>query len=81
MGLCVRIGGAANGDDALAMSLSSIFSTRIETIYLISDLTVLGLSLMYIPFERIVYSLLTVVLSGKIIGIVQRFHAKTQKGL
>lgn len=72
VGLCVRIGGAASGDDALAMSLSHLFSTKIETIYLISDLTVLLLSLTYIPFKRIAYSLLTVILSGKIIGIVQR---------
>ena len=81
VGMCVRIGGAASGDDALAMSLSRIFHTKIETIYLISDLTVLGLSLMYIPLERIAYSLLTVVLSGKIIGIVQRFHLKKQEGI
>jgi len=76
VGLCVRIGGAACGDDALAMSLSRVFSTKIETIYLISDLTVLALSLTYIPVQRIIYSLLTVLLSGKIIGIVQRFSLK-----
>jgi len=80
VGLCVRIGGAASGDDALAMSLSHLFCTKIETIYLISDLTVLGLSLLYIPLERIAYSLLTVVLSGRIIGIVQRFHTQKQEG-
>lgn len=72
VGMCVRAGAAASGDDALAMSLSHLLKCRIETIYLISDLTVLGLSLSYIPLERIAYSLLTVVLSGKIIGIVQR---------
>lgn len=79
-GICVRCGGATSGDDALAMSLSHLFCTKIETIYLISDLTVLGLSLLYIPLERIAYSLLTVVLSGRIIGIVQRFHTQKQEG-
>ena len=44
-GVCVRIGGATCGDDALAMSLSHILKTPIERIYLVSDLTVLGLSL------------------------------------
>ena len=75
-GLCVRAGGASCGDDALAMSLAHLFKTKIENIYLISDLTVLGLSLTYIPVRRIAYSLLTVLLSGKIIGIVQRVEFK-----
>ena len=44
-GICVRIGGAICGDDALAMSISHITRLRIEWVYLISDLTVLGLSL------------------------------------
>ena len=74
VGLCVRAGGAPTGDDALAMSLSSRFRVPIERIYLISDLTVLTLSLSYLPPARIAWSLLTVVLSGKLIGIIQRYH-------
>jgi len=70
-GLCVRVGGATSGDDALAMSLSHITKVPIQWIYLISDLTVLGLSLSYIPVSKIAYSLLTVVLSGQIIGFLQ----------
>ncbi|MEE1036795.1 MAG: YitT family protein [Oscillospiraceae bacterium] len=71
-GLCVRAGGATSGDDALAMSLSHVTKLPIQWIYLISDLTVLGLSLSYIPPRRIFYSLLTVVLSGQIIGWIQK---------
>ena len=70
-GLCVRAGGATCGDDALAMSLSHITKIPIQWIYLVSDLTVLGLSLSYIPLGRIAWSLLTVVLSGQIIGWLQ----------
>ena len=73
-GLCVRAGGATAGDDALAMSFSHLFHWPIERIYLISDLTVLLLSLSYIPVQRIAYSLLTVVLSGQIIGWIQKIH-------
>lgn len=76
VGLCVRSGGAPTGDDALAMSLSARFRVPIEQVYLISDLTVLALSLSYLPLERIAWSMLTVVLSGKIIGIIQRYHTK-----
>lgn len=75
-GLCVKCGGATAGDDALAMSLSRILCWPIERIYLFSDLLVLLLSLSYIPFRRIAYSLLTVVLSGQIIGIIQKLNAK-----
>ena len=70
-GLCVRIGGAPGGDDALAMSLSHVTHIKIQWIYLLSDFAVLGLSLSYIPLNRMSYSILTVLLSGQIIGFVQ----------
>ena len=70
-GLCVRAGGATTGDDALAMSLSRVTRIPIQWIYLVTDLSVLGLSLTYIPLRRILYSLFTVVLSGQIIGLIQ----------
>ena len=70
-GLCVRAGGATTGDDALAMSLSHATRIPIQNIYLVSDLSILLLSLTYIPFRRIAYSLLTVILSGQIIGLIQ----------
>ncbi len=71
-GLCVRAGSAPTGDDALAMSLSRICKIKIEYIYLISDFSVLLLSLTYIPVRKIAFSFLTVILSGKIVGFVQR---------
>ena len=77
-GLCVKCGGATAGDDALAMSLSHILRWPIERIYLFSDLLILLLSLSYIPFRRIAYSLLTVVLSGQIIGWIQNVPAKKE---
>lgn len=75
-GFCVRAGGATSGDDALAMSLSRLTGVRIQWIYLTSDMIVLLLSLSYIPFRKIFYSLLTVILSGQIIGLVQRIGTK-----
>lgn len=72
VGLCVRAGGAPTGDDALAMSLSRKLKCRIQWVYLLSDLTVLALSLTYLPVEKIVFSLLTVVLSGQIIGRINK---------
>ena len=77
-GLCVRMGGAPCGDDALAITLSQIFKAKIEYFYMISDITVLLLSLSYIPVQRIGFSLLTVLLSSKLVGIVQRFKFPTE---
>lgn len=71
-GASVWAGGASGGDDALAMALSHLTRRPIEQIYLITDLVVLALSLTYIPLTRIVWSLLTVVLSGQIVGLIQR---------
>ena len=75
-GLSVRAGGAAGGDDALAIVLHALTRVDIQWIYLASDLTVLLLSLTYIPFERILWSLVTVILSGQIIGWIQKIPAK-----
>ena len=72
-GLCVRAGGAAGGDDALAMSISHLARIPIQRAYLLTDIMVLALSLSYIPPQRMIYSLLTVLLSGQLIGLVQRF--------
>ena len=71
-GLCVRVGGAPGGDDALAMALAHLTRVPIQWVYLLTDAVVLGLSLSYIPPRRMLYSLLTVVLSGQIIGLMQR---------
>ena len=76
VGLCVRFGGAPCGDDALAMSISRTVKINIKWVYLATDLTVLALSLTYIPLSKIVYSLLTVVLSGQIIGFIDNFNKK-----
>ena len=78
-GVCVRVGGATGGDDALAMSIIHLTGLKIETVYLLEDIVVLGLSLTYISLGRIWYSLLTVIISGKLVGIIQRVgRAKEQ---
>lgn len=76
VGLCVRVGAASGGDDALSMSISHLTGLKLETVYLVSDLVVLVASLSYIPLTRIMYSLLTVIISGQLIGIISRFKLK-----
>ena len=79
-GLCVRVGGAPSGDDALAMSISHATGWKIQWVYLLSDLIVLVMSLSYIPARRIGYSLFTVLLSGQLIGFVQNFNRTQETG-
>lgn len=69
-GLCVKAGGAQSGDDALAMAISAKTKIPITVPYLASDLIVLLLSLTYIPMSQLIYSFVTVILSGRIIGII-----------
>lgn len=71
VGIVVRQGASSGGDDALALSLSKLLGWRVGLCYLCSDLTVLALSLTYIPVERIGYSLITVMLSSALIDFVK----------
>lgn len=72
VGLVVKMGGASGGDDALALIIAKLSGCNISKAYLATDLTVLVLSLTYIPVQKIFYSLITVTLSSFIIGLIHR---------
>ena len=74
VGLIVRQGGSSGGDDALALTISRLTHCRLSRAYLFTDLTVLGLSLTYIPISRIAFSLVTVTLSSFLIDRIQTFR-------
>lgn len=76
VGLAVRAGGAPGGDDALAMGISALTGRDIRWVYLVSDLSVLALSATYIPRENLLWSLVSVLLSGQLVGLVQKFGQK-----
>lgn len=71
VGIVVKEGGAAGGDDALALVISKISGCRISRAYLLTDLTVLTLSLSYIPINKIAFSFISVTLSSWIIDKIQ----------
>ena len=58
------------------MTLGKILHKPIEQIYLVSDLLALLLCSTYLPMKNLACSLLTVVLSGQIIGLIQRIPIK-----
>lgn len=71
VGLVVSRGGAAGGDDALALVIAKTFKWRISQAYFFTDFVILTLSLSYIPFTNIFYSLISVTLSSFIIEKLQ----------
>ncbi len=79
VGLIVRQGGSSGGDDALALVISHKSRCRRSLAYLFTDLTVLGLSLSYIPVTRIVFSVITVTISSFLIDKVQSFGKAEQR--
>lgn len=80
VGLIVRQGGSGGGDDALALTISRITKWKIARAYLLTDVTVLALSLSYIPFSRIAFSLITVTVSSLLIGFIQEANIFSVRG-
>lgn len=77
VGLIVRQGGSSGGDDALALTISHTLRWRLSRAYLFTDLTVLILSLSYIPLRRIVFSLITVTISSCLIDLVKEYKGNS----
>jgi len=67
-GMVVTQGGAAGGDDVLALIINKKTKLSLARAYLFTDITVLLLSLMYIPVLRLFFSFLTTVVSSFLIG-------------
>ena len=76
VGIIVRQGGSSGGDDALALVISKVTHWRLARAYLFTDLTVLALSLSYIPVIKIACSVVTVTLSSYLIDKVQTWKWK-----
>ncbi len=71
VGIIVRQGGSSGGDDALALTISRVTRWRISRSYLFTDFTVLALSLTYISWQRIIFSVITVTISSFLIDYIQ----------
>lgn len=73
-GLVVSAGGASGGDDVLALLVSKKTKWPLAIAYLSMDVLVLLLSLSYIPFNKILYSLLTVTISSVLVGRMEKLY-------
>ena len=68
VGLVVMSGGACGGDDVIAILGNKFTKLKVKHVYLLTDGIVLFLSLLYLNFAQIFYSLIAVTISGNIIG-------------
>lgn len=66
-GIVLRYGGATGGDDILTLFLSKFTGLSIGTVFLLIDMLVLGLSLLYLPLMATLYTVLAVSISARII--------------
>ncbi|MCT2195649.1 MULTISPECIES: YitT family protein [Paenibacillus] len=66
-GLVLRAGGASGGDDILSMLLSQWSGIKIGTMFIIMDAVVLTVSLLYLPFKETMFTILAVLIAGKVI--------------
>ena len=76
VGLVIRAGGSTGGDDAFALTVCKLTSWRISKAYMISDFTILALSLTYIPVYLIGFSLLSATTSTLLIDFVSTVGTK-----
>lgn len=74
VGLVIIAGGAAGGDDVIALIGAKIFHCKISQIYLFTDITVLTLSFMvYLDLNEFICSLVTVCVSSFVIERLNKY--------
>ena len=79
VGLVVRGGGVSGGDDVIALLGNKFLKLKVNYVYLITDATMLLMSLIYLDIKQIFYSIIAVTISGKIISILHIEEDKENK--
>lgn len=75
-GIVLRFGGATGGDDILALFLSKWTGISIGTMFILFDVIVLLLSLVYLPIAETLYTILAVSIAGKMITWTVHYGVK-----
>lgn len=71
LGIVFRFGGTTGGSDIIARILNRKFGWSMGQIMLALDIIIIGASLLYIPKEKILYTLVAVFISSKVIDFIQ----------
>lgn len=79
VGLVLRAGGASGGDDVIALVTSKFTKLKVNHVYFLTDAVVLIMSLVYLRFNQIIFSILAVTISGKLIEVIYEYSGKSSK--
>ncbi|MGR6760581.1 YitT family protein [Paenibacillus sp. T2-29] len=71
LGIVFRFGGTTGGSDIIARILNRKFGWSMGRIMLVIDIVIISASLLYIPKEKILYTLVAVFIASKIIDFIQ----------
>ncbi|MEV5028359.1 YitT family protein [Paenibacillus sp. LPE1-1-1.1] len=71
LGIVFRYGGTTGGVDIIARIVSRSKGISMGQIILSLDALIIGISLLYIPIEKVLYTLVTVFIASKIIDFIQ----------
>jgi uncharacterized membrane-anchored protein YitT (DUF2179 family) len=77
IGLILRYGGATGGDDILSIILSKFSKLSIGKVYFLFDALVLVLSLLYLSWNQVAYTVLSVAVCAYITDLVY-YHKQSQ---
>lgn len=80
VGLVLRGGGASGGDDVIALLVSKFTPLKVNHVYFLTDAIVLVLSLVYLRFDQVIYSILAVTISGKLIEVIYEYNKNSNEG-
>jgi len=72
LGIVFRYGGTTGGSDIIARLINRWKGISIGQFYLFFDAAVIGMSLFYISMERVLYTLVVVFITAKIIDVIQQ---------
>ncbi|MCP8968475.1 YitT family protein [Ectobacillus ponti] len=78
LGLILRCGGATGGDDILSLLLSRLSRMSVGKIYLIFDALVLVLSLVYLSWHQVIYTMVSVAVCAYTTDYVISYNKKTE---
>ncbi|WP_407082920.1 YitT family protein [Paenibacillus polygoni] len=71
LGIVFRAGGTTGGSDIIARILSKKTGLSIGRVMLAIDIVIIGSSLIYIPIEKVLYTLIAVFIGSKVIDFIQ----------
>lgn len=74
LGIILKFGGATGGDDILSILLSKYTGFTVGQVFLVLDLIVLALSLFYLSWMQVGYTVLSLVICSRVMDMV--YYAK-----